>query len=92
MPLIGRPLGAPALRMLRSWRRGGEAAVLGTWAEARDRLRAYGVPITPGMTVRDLGGAVSRPAGDDLDEACATRSAGLETPSLPLLALVKVHG
>ena len=26
----------------------------GAWVEARDRLRAHGVPVTSGMTVRDL--------------------------------------
>lgn len=69
VPLIGWPLGVPALWTLRSWRRrrrGGEAAVLGAWTEARDRLRAYGVPVTPGMTVRDLGAAAGHPVGDDL--------------------------
>jgi hypothetical protein len=49
--------GAPvlkALRALRRRRRAGSASVVGAWAEARDRLRAYGVPVTAGMTVRDL--------------------------------------
>ncbi|MFG1608397.1 DUF3488 and DUF4129 domain-containing transglutaminase family protein [Actinoplanes sp. NPDC049265] len=66
-PLVGWPLGVPALWTVRSWRRrrrGGAAAVLGAWAEVRDRLRAYGVAVTPGMTVRDLG-AAARTVADD---------------------------
>ncbi|MEU4193246.1 DUF3488 and transglutaminase-like domain-containing protein [Kribbella sp. NPDC026611] len=51
--LAGVPL-LKALRALRRRRRGGSASVVGAWAEARDRLRAYGLPVTPGMTVRDL--------------------------------------
>jgi protein-glutamine gamma-glutamyltransferase len=42
------------IRGLRRRRRTGSAAVVGAWAEARDRLRSYGVPVTSGMTVRDL--------------------------------------
>ncbi|MEV6632039.1 transglutaminaseTgpA domain-containing protein [Actinoplanes sp. NPDC051470] len=65
--LLGWPVGVPALWTVRSWRRrrrDGAAAVLGAWAEVRDRLRAYGVPVTPGMTVRDLGAAAG-PVADD---------------------------
>ncbi|MGW0520561.1 transglutaminase family protein [Crossiella sp. NPDC003009] len=50
-------LGVPLLRLLRRWRRRratGTAAVAGAVAEVRDRLRAFGIPVTPGMTVRDL--------------------------------------
>lgn len=50
-------LGVPLLKFVRSLRRRrrtGSAAVVGAWAEARDRLRAHGVPVTAGMTVRDL--------------------------------------
>ncbi|HEY3562724.1 MAG TPA: DUF3488 and transglutaminase-like domain-containing protein [Kribbella sp.] len=50
-------IGVPLLKIARSARRRrrrGSAAVVGAWAEARDRLRAYGVPVTAGMTVRDL--------------------------------------
>jgi transglutaminase-like putative cysteine protease len=50
-------LGVPLLKFIRSLRRRrrtGSAAVVGAWAEARDRLRAHGVPVTAGMTVRDL--------------------------------------
>jgi hypothetical protein len=49
--------GVPLLkfaRALRRKRRTGSASVVGAWSEARDRLQAHGVPITPGMTVRDL--------------------------------------
>lgn len=51
--LAGVPL-LKSVRALRRRRRTGSAAVVGAWAEARDRLRAHGVPITAGMTVRDL--------------------------------------
>ncbi|WP_410663360.1 transglutaminaseTgpA domain-containing protein [Amycolatopsis sp. lyj-84] len=47
----------PAATGLRAWRRRrrkGRAAAIAAWAEARDRLRAHGVPVTAGMTVRDL--------------------------------------
>jgi len=36
--------------------------VVGAWAEARDQLRAHGVPFTAGMTVRDLAAASADPA------------------------------
>jgi hypothetical protein len=52
--------GVPLLKFVRAARRRrrtGSAAVVGAWAEARDRLRAYGVPVTAGMTVRDLADA-----------------------------------
>lgn len=50
-------LGVPLLKLARAWRRRrrtGSAGVVGAWAEARDRLRAHGVAVTAGMTVRDL--------------------------------------
>ena len=50
-------LGVPLLKQVRAYRRrrrAGSAAVVGAWAEARDRLRAHGIPVTAGMTVRDL--------------------------------------
>ncbi|WBQ08426.1 transglutaminase family protein [Kribbella sp. CA-293567] len=53
-------VGVPLLKLARAWRRRrrtGSAAVVGAWAEARDRLRAHGVPVTSGMTVRDLASA-----------------------------------
>ncbi|WP_410657297.1 transglutaminaseTgpA domain-containing protein [Amycolatopsis sp. lyj-112] len=49
--------GVPGVTGFRAWRRrrrNGRAAVIGAWAEARDRIRAHGIPVTPGMTVRDL--------------------------------------
>jgi hypothetical protein len=49
--------GVPLLKVVRAFRRRrrtGSAAVVGAWAEARDRLRAHGVAVTSGMTVRDL--------------------------------------
>ncbi|MFI6678635.1 DUF4129 domain-containing protein [Kribbella sp. NPDC050470] len=51
--LAGVPL-LKSVRALRRRRRTGSASVVGAWAEARDRLRAHGVPVTAGMTVRDL--------------------------------------
>ena len=57
--LIGVPLTRRVRAALRE-RREGPAGVVGAWAEVRDRLRAHGVPVTSGMTVRDLAGA----AGD----------------------------
>jgi transglutaminase-like putative cysteine protease len=68
VPLLGWPLGVPLAWCVRSWRRRrqpGAAAVAGAWAEVRDRLRAYGVPVTPGMTLRDLGTAAATVADDD---------------------------
>jgi hypothetical protein len=50
-------LGVPLLKLVRAFRRKrrtGNAAVVGAWAEARDRLRSHGVQVTSGMTVRDL--------------------------------------
>ena len=58
--LVGVPLAA-AIRRWRRRRRPGAGAVVGAWHEARDRLRAYGVPFTTGMTVRDLAGVVPDP-------------------------------
>ncbi|WP_405063905.1 DUF3488 and DUF4129 domain-containing transglutaminase family protein [Kribbella sp. NBC_01505] len=52
--------GVPLLKQFRAQRRrrrGGSAAVVGAWAEARDRIRAHGIPVTAGMTVRDLADA-----------------------------------
>ncbi|WP_020673999.1 transglutaminaseTgpA domain-containing protein [Amycolatopsis nigrescens] len=56
--VAGVPL-AKALRARRRRRRPGAGAVIGAWEEARDRLRAYGLPVSAGMTVRDLTTAVS---------------------------------
>ncbi|MET0236941.1 MAG: transglutaminaseTgpA domain-containing protein [Kibdelosporangium sp.] len=61
-------LGIPVIKTIRAWRRrrrAGAGAVVGAWEEARDRLRAHGLPVTAGMTVRDL---VSAAAGISSDE------------------------
>jgi hypothetical protein len=62
VPLVGWPLGVPLAWTVRSWRRRrrpGAGAVAGAWEEVRDRLRAYGAPVSAGMTVRDLAGAAA---------------------------------
>jgi hypothetical protein len=53
----GIPL-AKAIRTARRRQRTGTRAVVAAWWEARDLLRAHGTRVTPGMTVRDLAGAV----------------------------------
>ncbi len=55
--LVVWSIGVPGLTAVRAWRRrrrDGPAAIVGAWAEARDRLRAHGLRVTTGMTVRDL--------------------------------------
>jgi transglutaminase-like putative cysteine protease len=52
----------PLLKAARTWRRKrrtGARGVVAAWAEARDLLRAHGVPVTPGMTTRDLAGTAA---------------------------------
>lgn len=69
--VAGWLLGVPLVRFTRGWfrrRRPGARAVVGAWAEARDRLRAHGIPFTAGMTVRDLAGA----AGPHVDQSVVT--------------------
>jgi hypothetical protein len=61
--LLGVPL-LKFVRAVRRRRRTGSAAVVGAWAEARDRLRAHGVAVTSGMTVRDLVAASADVADD----------------------------
>lgn len=51
--LLGVPL-AKTVRARRRRRRSGAEGVIGAWAEARDQLRAHGVPYRIGMTPRDL--------------------------------------
>jgi hypothetical protein len=63
VPLLGLPL-AWSVRSWRRRRRPGPAAVVGAWAEVRDRLRAYGVPVSTGMTLRDLGTAAATVTDD----------------------------
>jgi transglutaminase-like putative cysteine protease len=64
-------VGVPLVRFTRGWlrrRRRGAGAVVGAVAEARDRLRAHGVPFAAGMTVRDMAGA----AGPLVDQSVVT--------------------
>lgn len=59
-------LAVPVVRWVRAVRRRRAVparSVVGAWAEARDRLRAHGVPVSVGMTVRDLTPAAGRIAG-----------------------------
>lgn len=66
LALVGWLVGVPAAKTTRRWRRRnrpGPATVVGAWAEVRDRLRGHGVPVSPGMTLRDLAGA-ARPVVD----------------------------
>ena len=51
--LAGVPLGVWVRRRARR-RRSGADGVIGAWTEARDRLRAHGVPYRIGMTPRDV--------------------------------------
>ncbi|MDA3647186.1 transglutaminase-like domain-containing protein [Saccharopolyspora indica] len=51
---------ATAIRARRRRRRSGAGAVIGAWEEVRDRLRAHGVAVSAGMTVRDLAAAAGR--------------------------------
>ncbi len=57
----GIPL-AKTIRTARRRQRKGTQAVVAAWWEARDLLRAHGTLVTPGMTVRDLAGAVTHTA------------------------------
>jgi transglutaminase-like putative cysteine protease len=62
--VVAWAVGVPLAKAMRAWRRRrrpGTGAVVGAWAEARDRLRAHGVPYTPGMTTRDLAAVVKDP-------------------------------
>ncbi|MFE0019562.1 DUF3488 and DUF4129 domain-containing transglutaminase family protein [Amycolatopsis sp. NPDC059021] len=61
--LWGVPL-AKTVRGRRRRRLSGSAGVIGAWAEARDRLRAHGVPYRVGMTPRDLADLANAVAGD----------------------------
>jgi protein-glutamine gamma-glutamyltransferase len=61
-------LGIPVAKAIRAWRRkrrAGAGAVVGAWEEARDRLRAHGLPVTAGMTVRDLVTAAADISSDE---------------------------
>jgi hypothetical protein len=65
--LCGVPL-AKAGRTRRRRRRSGTDGVLGAWAEARDRLRAHGVPYRIGMTPRDLAELAGSMTGERIGE------------------------
>ncbi|MFY1688267.1 transglutaminaseTgpA domain-containing protein [Plantactinospora sp. WMMB782] len=78
LPLLVWPVVVPAAWAFRSWRRrrrDGLGAVAGAVAEVRDRLRAHGVAVSPGMTVRDLGTA----AGGIVDQATGAAIGELRT-------------
>jgi len=60
----------PAAKGVRTWRRRrltGARGVVAAWWEARDLLRAHGVPVTPGMTARDLAAVSEGAVVDCLD-------------------------
>jgi hypothetical protein len=92
VPLLLWPVAAPAawrLRARRRRRRAGRDSVVGAWAEARDRLRAHGVPVSSAMTARDLATAAEpvtdAATGDELRRLATTMdrslwSAGSPTP------------
>jgi len=57
----------PSWSAARSWRRRRRATVADAETEARERLRACGVPVTPAMTLRDLASAgVDEPVAEAL--------------------------
>ena len=63
--LVGWLSGVPLAKGFRARRRrrfAGADGVIGAWAEARDRLRADGVPYRIGMTPRDLAELAGEPA------------------------------
>ncbi|GIJ48428.1 hypothetical protein Val02_53140 [Virgisporangium aliadipatigenens] len=64
--LVGLALGVPVATGVRAGvrrRRPGIRAVVGAVEEARDRLRAHGVPVSVGMTPRDLAEVAPGPPG-----------------------------
>lgn len=67
--LLGWPVIVPLLWAARAGgrrRRRGAASILGAADEARDRLLAYGVAVSPALTLRDLAGAAAEPVATDL--------------------------
>jgi protein-glutamine gamma-glutamyltransferase len=93
---LGWLLGVPLARFARAAvrrRRPGARAVVGAWSEARDRLRAHGVPCAPGMTVRDLAGVggpvVDGPVATGLHELARTVDVALWSRSGPNRATVE---
>ncbi|MEV6908563.1 transglutaminaseTgpA domain-containing protein [Amycolatopsis sp. NPDC051071] len=86
-------VGVPGLTAVRAWRRrrrDGPAAVVGAWAEARDRLRAHGVRVTTGMTVRDLAASATvfgeQTTVDGLHSLARTVDAALWSGTAPNVA------
>ncbi|TWE28579.1 transglutaminaseTgpA domain-containing protein [Prauserella muralis] len=77
--LTGVPL-AKALRARGRRRRPGAATVIGAWEEARDALRAHGVPVSPGMTVRDLTtvAVAAQPLGDEATHGLRSLGAAVD--------------
>ncbi|HWO60208.1 MAG TPA: transglutaminase-like domain-containing protein, partial [Umezawaea sp.] len=66
-PLLGWLVVVPSWSAARSWRRRWRATVADAETEARERLRACGVPVTPAMTLRDLASAgVDEPVAEAL--------------------------
>lgn len=83
--VLGVPL-VKAWRARRRRRRSGAGSVVGAWEEARDRLRSYGVPVSAGMTVRDLTAMVAdtdRAAADGLRSLGMTVDAALWSAAGP---------
>ncbi|OLZ44174.1 hypothetical protein BS329_37510 [Amycolatopsis coloradensis] len=85
--------GVPAVTGFRAWRRrrrNGKAGVIAAWAEARDRLRAHGVPVTAGMTVRDLAASAAafgqKSIVDGLDALARSVDAALWSGAAPDVA------
>ncbi|MEV0705306.1 transglutaminaseTgpA domain-containing protein [Saccharopolyspora sp. NPDC050389] len=68
--LVGVPL-AKAVRAQRRRRLAGADGVMGAWAEARDRIRAHGVPYRIGMTPRDLAESAGAMIGERTAEPVA---------------------
>jgi protein-glutamine gamma-glutamyltransferase len=61
-------ISVPAAKAIRAWgrkRRAGTGKVIGAWEEARDRLRAHGLAVSAGMTVRDLANAAAGISDDE---------------------------
>ena len=76
--LFGVPL-LKTVRAFRRRRRTGSAAVVGAWAEARDRLRAHGVAVSSGMTVRDLAVAAADVTDDRARAGLGTVARSVDT-------------
>ncbi|MDG4831856.1 transglutaminaseTgpA domain-containing protein [Solwaraspora sp. WMMD1047] len=79
VPLFGWLVGVPTVRAARTRlrrRRSGPASMIGAVDEVRDRLRAYGVLVSAGMTPRDLAREAEAAAGPEA--ARALRELGTE--------------